>query len=541
MSNGEYKIFRDPIHGNIKIFPFELKIIDLRIFQRLRYLKQTPSVGYVFHSANHTRFEHSVGALHIAEMYAENLDISNPDKELLRLCALLHDIAHGIFSHLYDDTVYREIYPREKHGHDLHRKKIIREHIPEVLLETYDKEELRESIKSSGLDEYLMPDTKESVQSIMNQVAEKLLSKGTAHHNIIHGPLGCDRMDFVKRDSYFSGTGHYGGFPLDRIIHFSLISGKDKILCYSSKILDDIVLFLINRFHMYKNVYFHKTCRALDLMLKQILEDSMVPLKLVERTSNLREFEKLNELSFFNEISCCYRSKFNDLEEKISQKNIYSNKQETEAKILDYLYGKLKIDDFYSEIRTGFEDCRKENLRNELEMLKKIFDANELANRVLKRHLYEVIIEKAVALTKKQIKARVRENESFNPEKNIRDKANESKMKLEQLYVLGEEDECPELLIDTPYEIKMSPLEELPGSKIDIYDESDGKTKKYHEIESERSFKTWDISSFGIFRVYTISDTEREKLEPYAKKMIENERSESVITNERSESADTSY
>ena len=87
----------------------------------------------------------------------------------------------------------------------------------------------------------------------------------------------------------------------------------------------------------------------------------------------------------------------------------------------------------------------------------------------------------------------------------------------------------------------MSPLEELPGSKIDIYDESDGKTKKYHEIESERSFKTWDISSFGIFRIYAVSDAEREKLEPYAKEMIKNERSESVITDERSESVNTSY
>lgn len=516
MSEKEYKIFRDPIHGNIKIFPFELKIIDLRIFQRLRYLKQTPSVGYVFHSANHTRFEHSIGSLHIAEMYARSLDIPDSDKELLRLCALLHDIAHGIFSHLYDDIVYKEIYPEEKHGHDIHRMKIIKEYLPEVLLETYNEEELRETIELSGLDNYLTSNTKESVQIIMNKVAETLTSKGTVHRNIIHGPLGCDRMDFVKRDSYFSGTGHYGGFPLDRIIQFS--SEDDEILCYSSKILDDIILFLINRFHMYKNVYFHKTCRALDLMFKQMLRYSMGPLKLVERTSNLREYEKLNELSFFNEISYCYQRKFDDLKEKISRKNIYNNEQEIKKKILDYLYGRLKIDDFYSEVKIGFEDCKEENLRNELKMLKNIFNAHELVNRVLERDLYENVVDEAIALTKEEIKKRLDKDEDFNPGDETKKDANEWKKVLAHLYVRGEGGECPELLIDTPYEIIMSPLEELPRSKIDIHDEKDGKTKKYHEIENERNFKTWDLASFNIFRIYTTSNTEKEKLKLYVEK-----------------------
>lgn len=522
MSKIDYKIFRDPIHGNIRILPFELNIIDLKIFQRLRCLKQTPSVAYVFHSANHTRFEHSIGSLHIAETYARNVGISDPDKEFLRLCALLHDIAHGIFSHLYDDTIYKEIYPEEKHGHDIHRMKIIRDYIPKMLLETYDEGELRESIESSGLDEYLTSNTKDSVHSIMDMVAETLKSEETVNYNIIHGPLGCDRMDFVKRDSYFSGTGHYGGFPLDRIIQFSSIRKKDNedILCYSSKILDDIILFLINRFHMYKNVYFHKTCRALDLMLEQILVNSMKSLNLAERTMDLSEFERLNELNFFSEISYYYHKEFDELKGRLSQWSIYSNEKETEEKILEYLHGKVKIDQFYLEIKTAFANC-EEDVKNELRMLKDIFKAHKLVTRISERRLFEPVIDRAFTLDNEVTKALLKLDKDFNPRNLAKKAANDRKNELEELYIQGKEEKCPELYIDTPYEIKMSPLEELKGSKIYIYDEVDRKIKSYHEIESERSFKAWDLSSFNIYRIYTTSDTEKEKLEPYISKTAE--------------------
>ena len=284
----------------ILILPFELKIIGLKIFQRLRYLKQTPSVAYVFYSSNHTRLEHSIGSLHVAEMYARALNISDPKKELLRLCALLHDIGHGVFSHQYDETVYKKMYPATKFGHDKHKIKIIKEYLPEVLLETYNEDEIKKAMKSSGLDAYLGTNTNESIHSIIDEISKIFKNKEDIYYNIVHGPFGCNRMDFIKRDSYFSGTLHYGGFPLDRFILFSLI--KEGKLCYSSKILDDILLLLINRFHMFKNVYLHKTCRALDLMLQQILKYSMKPLNLVERTVNLREFEKLNDTSLLYEI-----------------------------------------------------------------------------------------------------------------------------------------------------------------------------------------------------------------------------------------------
>lgn len=456
MTGKDTKIFRDPVHGNIRIFPFELNIIDLKIFQRLRYLKQTPSVAFVFHSANHTRFEHSIGSLHIAEMYASNLNISNPEKELLRLCALLHDIGHGVFSHQYDETIYKEIYPGAKYGHDKHKIEIIKEYLPKILLKTYDEAELERSIELSGLQEYLTSGIEETIRTIMKKIVEILEGEGEVFYNIIHGPFGCDRMDFIKRDSYFSGTCHYGGFPLDRLILFSSIrddkDGNEK-LCYSSKILDDILLLLINRFHMFKNVYFHKTCRGLDLMLQQILRYSMRPLNLVERTSNFVEFEELNDSGLFYEISCHLQD---------------------------------------------FDELKK---------------AHELVGRILKRDLYKTVIDEAELLTPEQIK-------KYTAPKFLKMLAENRKAELKRLYEEKEEDECPELFIDTPYEIKMSPFQELLKSNIDIYDETEKNVKKYTEIENERSLRALDIKSFNIYRIYTVSDIEREKLVPYAKRIM---------------------
>ena len=394
-------------------------------------------------------------------MYARALNISDPKKELLRLCALLHDIGHGVFSHQYDETVYKKMYPATKFGHDKHKIKIIKEYLPEVLLETYNEDEIKKAMKSSGLDAYLGTNTNESIHSIIDEISKIFKNKEDIYYNIVHGPFGCNRMDFIKRDSYFSGTLHYGGFPLDRFILFSFI--KEGKLCYSSKILDDILLLLINRFHMFKNVYFHKTCRALDLMLQQILEYSMKPLNLVERTENLREFEKLNDTSLLYEIS-------------------YHNRENRELK-----------------------------------------EARNLVERIVRRDLYKTVIDEADVFTSSQIK-------KYTASKFLRLIANNRKTKLEQLYHENEEDKCPQLFIDTPYEIKMSPPQELQRSNIDIYDETEDVVKKYRDIEIERSFRSWNVESFNIYRVYTASHTEREKLTPYVKMIMEKKEPETEIT-----------
>jgi len=507
------KIFRDPIHGNIEIFPFELKIIDLKIFQRLRYIKQTPSVSYVFHSANHTRFEHSLGCLHIAEMYARNLDIKNRERELLRLCALLHDIGHCIFSHQYDVTIYKEIYPNKKHGHDEHRKKIIRDYLPDKLIDTYGKNALRKTIEDSGLKEYL--NEEEPIKSIMDDVSRILEEGGTWKYNVIQGPFGCDRLDFIKRDSYFSGTGHYGGYPLDRLILFSSIEKDEddnETLCYSSKILDDIILMLINRFHMFKNVYFHKTCRALDLMFQQLLEYSKEPLNLVERTKNIEEFEKLNELNFFSEISYCYQNQFDNLKKKVPQKEIS-----------DFLERSKGIEGFYGEF--------EEPIINKLKMLRKLFKACELVSKILVRDSYKCLTEDEESFDKLE-REKIKKIFNIALGKGMKERAEGIIEQIKELSKKNEE-KCPELFSDVPYELTMDPTKELSGSNIDVFDEKEKKVKKYNEMKRvKKYYKSWKIESLNIYRIYTTSNAERKRLSSYVKKIKtkENKETEGVDT-----------
>jgi HD superfamily phosphohydrolase len=345
---------------------------------------------------------------------------------------------------------FNKIYPNVKHGHDKHRIKILIEYLPSMLLDTYQKNTILRFLKLSGFQHYVGSNVEESIRNIMRDVVNILTGKKFLYYNIIHGPLGCDRLDFIKRDSYFCGTYHYGGFPLDRFLLYSSLRKKngELKLCYSSKILDDIILFLINRFHMFKNVYFHKTCRAVDTMLCQILTYSQDPLNLIERTKNIREFENLNDMNIYYEI----------------QNN--------------------------SENFTCA--CR-------------------LVEKILKRDLYKVIYDDVEIPSESQIK-RHTANEL------LKIIATHKKEKIIELFNQNEKNEdIPVLFIDTPYEIKMSPLQEL--RYIDIFDETCDSIKKYQEIENERSFKQWDMASFNMYRIYVDSQANQKRLQPYAEQV----------------------
>lgn len=310
------QVFRDPIYDTlIELHYFEILIINTRIFQRLRRLLQTPSVAFVFPSATHTRFAHSIGSLHIATLYADSITKIRSDprrRELLRLAALLHDIGHGIFSHLYDDVVYPDIYPDTStlRGHDAHRHKILTEYMPQILQDRFNEcSKFEQKRIQSELEQWKFIEagkriTADVFAEILKQVSEiwKGESARSVDFNIIQGPLGADRIDYLLRDSYFTGV-PYGKTQFDRIIRFSDIA-KDQVqgqerLCYAQKTFDDIWAFLVNRFLMYNNVYFHKTARAVDCMLKEALDLLKNPLELKRRTETLPEFEFLDDYAFF--------------------------------------------------------------------------------------------------------------------------------------------------------------------------------------------------------------------------------------------------
>jgi len=275
-------IIRDPVHEYIRVSPEEIKIIDHPLVQRLRWISQLSGAQFVFPSAVHTRLAHVLGTMHLSGLYAERIFEDDDEKkhkiQVARLAGLLHDVGHGPFSHQFDDSVYKHVYPGKKHGHDIHRNKIVTE------------SPLKDVISETGVE----PNELINVWKGKNQI---MLS-------IVQGTLGADRMDFLVRDSYFAGTSQFGQLPIYRIIHHASIQDHEGIpaLHYNVKILDDIYQALLGRFFQYKGLYFHKASRAADLLITNMLSEAAIPLGLPDKVKDWDEFSRLNEYTLIGTI-----------------------------------------------------------------------------------------------------------------------------------------------------------------------------------------------------------------------------------------------
>jgi len=264
----------DAIHKWIPFNQHEKKIIDSPLFQRLRHIKQLTMNDVVFPGANHTRFEHSLGVMHISTMYAETLIAKYPNKfdnkwcQTVRFAGLLHDVAHGPFSHAYDDFVYIHMYPNEEKGHDKHRMTIIQSDLIKTIIE------------DSGV----------STEDIFKIWTGEDMIGGA----ILQGPVGADRIDFLFRDAHFTGV-HSFNADYERIIHNVSLTSDEQYVAYPKKIQSQIESFLIGRYWMYDGVYLHKTVLACYDALKQIFSVICEPLNLIERTRNLNKFLLLTE------------------------------------------------------------------------------------------------------------------------------------------------------------------------------------------------------------------------------------------------------
>ncbi len=233
----------DPIHDFIRLNKTEHQIIDTPVFQRLRRIKQLSGAHLTYPGAQHTRFEHSLGVLHIASMAASSLNskglMSTDDIENIRLAALLHDIGHGPFSHLFE-----EVLQRKKQSHEDVGKQIIL------------KSEIGDIISKSGYDKKLIHNLAVG-QSRMQYLNE-----------IVSGALSADMMDYLLRDGYFTGAEH-AKIDHHRLTH-SLDVYKNKLALDSSALVN-FETMMISRFQMFKAVYFHKTVRAGEVMLLEAM------------------------------------------------------------------------------------------------------------------------------------------------------------------------------------------------------------------------------------------------------------------------------
>ncbi len=240
----------DPIHKFIRFTEVEKKIIDTKIFQRLRRIRQLAGAHLVYPSAQHSRFEHSLGTMHLAGLAAEVLFsknyINEEDIQKLRLAALLHDIGHGPFSHLFEEVMAN----KTGMSHEDLGKEII------------TKTEINDIVKKFG----------QSPRDICDLSFGNYKTK--FFNDLISGGLSVDIMDYLPRDSYFTGT-EYGKLDYYRLISSMEISSKDHLGINKSSIYS-LESMLISRYEMFKAVYFHKTVRSAEVMLlhSMILADN---------------------------------------------------------------------------------------------------------------------------------------------------------------------------------------------------------------------------------------------------------------------------
>ncbi len=222
---------QDPIHGYIHLTDLEEAILDTPEMQRLRRVKQLGFSSLVYPSATHSRFEHSLGAMHLAGGFADALDVDDDRRQELRLAALCHDLGHGPFSHV-TDTVFHEAGTAH---------------------ETFSKRKVKASpIVDILADHGVDPDA----------VCALIDGKGTLG-SIIAGHIDVDRMDYLMRDAHYTGVA-YGTIDADTIIRAARI--QDDRLVFDAAYITALESLLTARYLMMPTVYMHRASRIAERM-----------------------------------------------------------------------------------------------------------------------------------------------------------------------------------------------------------------------------------------------------------------------------------
>lgn len=272
MSTNKLKIINDPVHGFIKI-PYEIlyDVLEHRYFQRLRRISQTGLLSLVFPGATHTRFHHALGAMHLMftaleTLKLKNVKISDEEEKAALLAILLHDVGHGPYSHALESLLME----------DWHHEKL------SILLMKKLNDEFNGELDLA-------------IEMFQGKYHRKFFNQ------LITSQLDVDRLDYLKRDSFFTGVSE-GSVNTQRII--SMMNVKDDELLIDEKGVYSIENFLTARMFMYWQVYYHKTSALAEHLLVKILSRAKQLIsegKQVDAYGNLKyflyktDFEKASE------------------------------------------------------------------------------------------------------------------------------------------------------------------------------------------------------------------------------------------------------
>jgi len=247
------KVLRDPIHNHIYIqHQVILDLINTKEFQRLRRVKQLGTTSYTFHGAEHSRFSHSVGVYEITrqicDLFARNYPTKdahdglwNDGERIVALCAaLLHDLGHGPYSHTFEHIFQTD--------HEQMTTDII----------TSPETEVNQVLQK------VSPDFPQKVASVIQKTYPN-----PQVVQMISSQIDADRMDYLLRDSYFTGT-KYGNFDLTRILR--VMRPYKEGITFDISGMHAVEDYIVSRFQMYQQVYFHPVSRSMEVILSHLLK-----------------------------------------------------------------------------------------------------------------------------------------------------------------------------------------------------------------------------------------------------------------------------
>ena len=240
----ELKVMSDPVHGYIHVeYQVIWDCINAKEFQRLRRIHQLGGTYEVYHTAEHSRFAHSLGVYEVCRRMVNEVsglkELSEEDKVTVMCAALLHDLGHGPFSHAFES-------------------------ITPVAHEVYTQRVILENTEINTVLRQVSDDFPSKVASIIDYShPNELLNQ------IVSGQLDADRMDYLLRDAYFTGTS-YGKFDLERILRTMRV--RDNKIVVKESGIHSVQDYITARYHMYWQVYYHPVGRSYEAILYSIFK-----------------------------------------------------------------------------------------------------------------------------------------------------------------------------------------------------------------------------------------------------------------------------
>lgn len=275
----EFEIIRDPLWSNIRLEADAAAVVDTEPFQRLRYIRQLGHAFLVYPGATHTRFEHALGAYHLAgralSLLAQRGELEGIEAEeanLVRLAALLHDIGHYPFSHALEEAGLpsHEVLAAEHLAHP----------------------DLRAALELSGI-----PEAARRISDLISGSSDSPLQ------GLVSGSLDLDKIEYLTRDARMCGVS-YGAVDVDRLLHsLAVVTLESGARCIGihEKGASALESLLFAKYQMYRNVYWHHAVRSATAMFKRLVREAIAAGELdpswIARTTDEALMESLRHLS----------------------------------------------------------------------------------------------------------------------------------------------------------------------------------------------------------------------------------------------------